>query len=787
MKNILPILSANLRGGKGQAINLLIFTLIAALLLNLGLLLTMAFDDFFDERSEALHAPHYALIEEKRLFTPEQEDYLRNHDGVTEVERETAVSFLTDISYNGGNMSARFTFLNADKTRAMNPLTLTDGKAPAGSDEICLPSLFKAGGGYQLGDDFSVEIAGKTFTFKICGFTEEILFGSLNGQAYQVYVSDSGYNAVLAQKPESECVVLRARLQDPADSEALLLDQAREFFVQADVSGADGGFVADGSSYVIAQDWNGAKLFRTMMSRITATVLVMFAAVIVLVSLLVVRFRIRNSIEESMTNIGALKAVGYTGRQLLGATVLQFFLIALVGVLAGIGLSYAILPTVSRILEMQTALVWKQGFDVTSSLISLVAILLATLAVTWLSAGRIRKLQPLTALRQGLITHNFKKNHFPLDRSRGPLSWLLALKSILQSKGQMVMIFIIVTAVSFAASAGLSLYDNMGVHPDMFAKLLGGEMPDAAFVADTPDNAVRVRDFIEETGDARKVFYYQNSDIMIDDIQVNNIVSDGFSQFEGTLLYEGRYPQHDNEICVSGILSENKGIKIGDVVTVKDTDYLTVGLIQTVNGNNGMASAMTIPGMRRIQPNYRTQEIYAYLNDNAKTVGFIDEVNAEFPGNFETVVNLDELMDAQLTVYGDIFFAVAIALVAITALVIFLVLYLMLKTVILRRRRELGIQKALGFTTAGLMNQLALYFIPVIALGVAAGGLLGIFGFNSIFVSLTRSMGIMTASMPAPIPLTIVTCVALVAVAYAFAMLIAARIRKISAYALVSE
>jgi hypothetical protein len=72
----------------------------------------------------------------------------------------------------------------------------------------------------------------------------------------------------------------------------------------------------------------------------------------------------------------------------------------------------------------------------------------------------------------------------------------------------------------------------------------------------------------------------------------------------------------------------------------------------------------------------------------------------------------------------------------------------------------------------------------VIALGVAAGGLLGIFGFNSIFVPLTRSMGIMAASMPAPIAATIVMCAGLVAVAYAFAMLIAWQIRKIPAYAL---
>jgi putative ABC transport system permease protein len=422
-----------------------------------------------------------------------------------------------------------------------------------------------------------------------------------------------------------------------------------------------------------------------------------------------------------------------------------------------------------------------------TSSVAFTLILLAVLVVTWFSARRIRTLQPLTALRQGLMTHSFKKNHFPLDRSRGPLSLLLATKSAVQAKGQTVTIFIIVVALSFAATAGLAAYDNLGVHPDTFAKLLSGEMPDAVFFVKDSQDAARVKDSIEDTGEARKIFYYQNFDILIDEMQVNNIAVEDFDLLEGALLYEGRYPKHDNELCVSGALATMEGYAIGSAVTIKNAEYLVVGLIQTINGNSGMAVAMTIPGVLRIQPDYEPREIYVYLTDNTKTAEFIDSIDADLAGELESTINIKELMDVQLSMYGDIFFAVAIVLVAVTALVIFLVLYLMLKTVILRRRRELGIQKALGFTTLQLMNQFALYFIPVITVGVAMGGLLGIFGFDAIFVALTRGMGIMTASMPAPIPPTIAMCAGLVVLSYAFALLIASRIRRISAYALVSD
>ena len=783
MKTILPIVWANLRKGTGQALSLLVFALIAALLLHLGLLLMLGFASFFDQRSEELHTPHYVIYEEKRLFEQSQIEYLRNYPGVTEVESERVISFSANTSYGGGKMPADFIFLDVNGTRNMNNLLLIEGAAPSTDKEICLPYVFRAGGGYQLGDSLTLTAEGRTFSFVICGFTEDIMFGSVNNQMYQVYVTSAGFSALSSQLPRAECMMLRARLQDPLASEDLFNDCARDFFFQTNHDRVD-------SAYVGALEWVGVKLMRTMMPGITAAVLTIFATLIVLVSLLVIRFRIRNSIEENITDIGALKAVGYTGSQLLWATILQFCLVALVGVIMGIGVSYALLPPISHVLEVQTALQWRQGFDLLSSVLTFAFILAAVFVVTWLSAWRIRRLQPLTALRQGLSTHTFRKNRLPLERSRGTLTLLLALKSAIQSKSQMVMTYLIVAAVTLAAAAGLSIYINLGVHPDSFAKLLGGEMPDSVFVLNDPDDMDELRHYVENSGQARKQFTYWNMSVMINNVVVSSIIAEDYSLFEGSLLYEGRYPKHENEVCVSGTLSRIIDAGIGDTIRIKEgietAEYLVVGLIQVVN-NGGIACAMTMPGLYRIQSDFQARELYVYLTDSTMTEEFMRSVETRFNDRLFRSINIYELMNAQLSMYGDIFFVEAVVLFVVTILVIFMVLYLMLKTVILRQRRELGIQKALGFTTFQLMHQFALYYIPVIALGVATGGLLGILGFNSMFVALVQSLGIMTASMPPSVELTILMCIILVVLAYVFALCIAWRIRKVSAYSLVSE
>ncbi|MDR1422343.1 MAG: hypothetical protein LBI64_05700, partial [Coriobacteriales bacterium] len=228
MRSILPITLANLRRAKSQAVSLLAFVLIAALLLNSGLLLMLSFGSFFDERSEALHAPHYVLIEEERLFTQAQLDYLENYSGVTETEHETALFCVGDIAYSNGKMLSHFIFLDASAGRNMNDLTLMEGAVPKTADEICLPYVFKAGGGYALGDVFTITANDQERSFTISGFSEEIMHGSINNQLFQVYLSTLGYDRLAQDMPGATCEVIRVRLHDPSESETLFRDSAQE-------------------------------------------------------------------------------------------------------------------------------------------------------------------------------------------------------------------------------------------------------------------------------------------------------------------------------------------------------------------------------------------------------------------------------------------------------------------------------------------------------------------------------------------------------------------------------
>jgi putative ABC transport system permease protein len=781
MRNIWLVVIANLRKAKGQSISLLFVVFVAAALLNIALLLMLCFGDFFEERARALNAPHYLFVEEKRLYSERQIDYLDDYPGVTEVEIDTAYYFPADFSFNDGVTPGHILFQSTATHSDMDSLTLIEGRNALADNEICLPYLFETGG-YELDDEIEFLSPHGTLTYKISGFYEEVMLGSIYNQTYQVYIANSAYKE-LTSKTKDEFIVLRVQMEDSLQSEALNRDFCKEFLFETSYDGS--GLLRN-----LSLDWSRVKLSRTYMSTITSAVLMISAVLIVVISLLLIRFRIRNSIEENMTNIGSLKAAGYTGTQVLLATVLQFSGTALVGTLIGIGVSYIVLPAVSQVLEQQTALQWHQGFDLVCFALTLLIILSTVLVVTLVSARKMRALPPLIALRLGLSTHTFQRNHFPLQSSRGPLSWLLALKRITQSLWQMGMVFIVITALSFAAVASVTIYDNLGNRSDSFAKLLFGEIPDAGFFAKTPQYAEDVFKFIKEDSSVRKVFYHQNANVMINDTPVIASVTEDFSQYEGTLLYKGRYPKHENEVCIASSLISVGNLKIGDTITITgwgtSKEYLVVGLIQTVS-NNGLACALTAEGVLRMQPSFEFFEMYVYLHDTDNSAEFVDKIVANHGDSIALSIDYNEFMDVQLGTYSKIFFWVALVLVIVTTLLVFLVLYLLLKTVILRRWREFGIQKSIGFTTLQLMNQLALYIMPVIVLGTVAGGLLGTFGFNPLFVLIAGNMGIMTASMPVTLGPTIVVCVLLIILSYLFVMAITRKIRKVSVRTLIVE
>ena len=132
-------------------------------------------------------------------------------------------------------------------------------------------------------------------------------------------------------------------------------------------------------------------------------------------------------------------------------------------------------------------------------------------------------------------------------------------------------------------------------------------------------------------------------------------------------------------------------------------------------------------------------------------------------------------------------FAVMLMVLIITVIVVVMILYLVIKTMIIKRKKEFGVMKAIGYSTIQLMNQISISFLPVIITGVVIGGVLGYFFTNPMLSVLLSSAGVKRLDFIIHLPTILMLCVGIFILAYIVSMLVSLRIKKISAYGLITE
>lgn len=780
--NIVNLAWANIKKGKSAAISLFILIFIAGLLLNIGMTVIFKINTFYDDKVKELHDSHLSMIMSSSDYEPSKGDFLKSYSGVSESEMESILLMSTaKFRYGNSEMNQSAALLNADANRTIAPLKLMEKIDLSNEPDIYLPYSFKVSGGYKLADTFTITYQEKEYRYHVAGFFEATMLGTTNTTLMKYFLPDPEYRQLSDQLGgEAKGTFISAILKDSTQSARLLQDY-NKLYPRLNEEWK--------SSFFWSMDIEMMKSVSTMTIHIVAMILVAFAAIIVLVALIVIKFRVTNSIEDGIVNIGVLKAVGYTSRQIMYSIILQFMLITFIAGIVGVAASYMVMPVFGGVISSLSGLLWIQSFNIGINLTSILIVAVLVLTVTLFSSMRIRKLHPIAALRGGIMTHSFKKNLFPLDKAMGGLNFMLACKTMMANSRQNIMIAMIMAAVTYASVFSIVLYYNVVTDKTAFVHLVGAETSNVIVQSKSGMDSEKLITAIEQMDGVEKTAILDFISMQIDGQPFYMNISDDYSKLENQAVYEGRYPQYDNEIAISWAVSQLLHKKIGDTVMVEEGDagypFLITGLSQSIS-NMGQLTSVTLAGIRQLIPDYTGTMINVYLKgtDNAS---FIENIKTQYGDLAVEYSDVDETITSQSSVYISAVFAVMVLVLTVTVLVVVLILYLVIKTMILKRKREFGIFKATGYTTLQLMTQIMFSFVPIVITGVTIGGVLGIQYTNSMLTLLLSGAGIHNAQFMIEVPLIIGLCIGLVLLSYLVSMIVARRIKGISAYELITE
>jgi len=777
MQKMIILVRGNIKKNKGQMISMLLIIIVAALLLNIGALSFYNFGLFFDEKAEQLNAPHVTIFISKDAYRPAHEDFLRSDPPVTQTNTEE-VLYMPGccFAFGDGKLAQNIIFQNAGLDRDMAPLSIVVEEAELAKNSLYAPYILQSGGGYELGDTITLEYMNQEYDFRISGFVEDIMLGSTNMSIIGFYMPEPLYKRFMADGLALPAVMLSAQLTDQRLSD--------------DVVEGYNAFFSEEDSVLGGMPITLVKLARSFSANIAAMIIVAFALIIISVALIVIRFRISDNIRDDIKDIGALKAVGFTSRQVKTVILLQFLGITTLGSLLGIAISYLAVPMLSTIFSAQTGLPWHQGFAPATSAVCLAIILIAVAINVLHSSRQLNSLEPIIAISGDMKTRSFKKNFFRLEKTKGNLQFILARKLIMQKLGQNIMIALIIAAVTFASAFGLVLFYNMAVNTDIFIGTVAGEVCSLGVSSLSNLNTARLCEEIGAMQGVRKAIIFDDIGTIINEEAYVASITEDFSELEGQLLYFGSYPQSADEVAVGGAIIERYGKTVGDTVVIrkgnKDAEYIISGLIQSGN-NIGRIMLLTTEGVKRIMPDYLPSFIYVYLHEGEDAAAFISLLEDRFGSVIDTPVNLDDLIKGVVGSYLTIIMLMAIIILFITGFIVTLILYFVIKTMISQRRRDFGVQKAVGFTTFQLVQQISLSFMPIVAAGSITGIIAGYLWISPLVSALFRSTGIMKFDMIIAHLWLAILCVGIAVFSYIIAIIISSRTRKISAYSLVTK
>jgi putative ABC transport system permease protein len=744
--------------------------MLSAMLLNIGLVMQFRLGDFFSIRAYELNSAHGASLVVPMEYAQARYEFTRSFEGAEDAEFSQSLFGTGTITINNTARIGTWIIVPYNAEQRLNPPRLIGDGLPLTGNAIYVP-YFMTLDGVQLGDEVTISLDGGEISFTLAGGTEEILFGAMMQTTWRFYVPQARFYELLQAFPDREAGFITVRMENEGDEWRFISDYALEFA---------------GQNMWMTSIAN-ARSARITVPTIAGVIIAVFSLIMLVVGVIVIRFRIIVGIEESMLNIGVLKAMGYSSGQIISSVIVQYGGIALIGGFFGILVSQAVFPVVISVIQPFFALPWRPMFDLPVMAASLGGITLASVLFSYISARCVIRLHPLVALRGGISTHNFKKNPCELEKSRGPLVLILALKNVLMNKKQAAMICLIIFAVTFTAVSGVTAHYNINVNRVEFLRTVNGEMADVMFTLSDESYAEEFRRRMETRPQVERMFRggFQIT-VIVNDFRVVMAIVDDFEFLAGYDLVSGRFPRHYNEIALGASMMDVMGVSIGDWVTVENFAYESAAEFLVTGSTQAMIhqGKMTSEALSRTGVYVGLVWVNVQLASGTDAEEFAAVVLSEESDIVIDAQNMQELIDGIFAPVGAVFAAVTAVVLAAVAAVVMLVLYIVIKTAIVRRRRELGLQKALGFTTLQLMNQIALGLAPAVVLGAAVGSAAGYLGFDAVFVALLRGMGIARVNLPAPLDWTILVFAALIFFAYVISMLVAWRIRKISAYAL---
>lgn len=769
MNHILTLAKNSFKKNLKTLLSFSIILLLSSMFFSSALTINNNFSKEYDKSFNELNTANTFFTIPKIEYNSSILENIKNIDCVNDVAIRKGIKLTIPVKMQDTTQDQETIFYDLTDNGKISKYDVVERSNTHQSNYIYLSNYTYVNSTLKLNDNFTFKYADKNYSFPVSGIIHEMQYGNYSSEILGQFLSRSAYNQLLENNEDKEGIII-------------LIKSNNSYEAYQKIS----KLLNNQQITILNRNYDEqSKNSRLAIPNILVTILSVFSFVILIISLLVSKFKIENSIDEDMSNLGVLKALGYTSKEIMFASILPYILSTLLFSIIGVSLSYLITPTLANIIEIQTGFIWQVKIDFFSnSIVTIVNILLVTI-FTVFAIRKIKRLNPINAIR-GIEENRVVKNHFEIDKTNTSIGFNLALKNYANSKSQNRLLGIVLFFVTFVASFVGILFYNVNLYPKNFVDTLVEEYPNVAILTNTD-----VKIATSKMNGVKNVIYYdENGSITFKDNLIKAFVADDFKNIQNDICYKGKNPQSENEIAVGSKIKEQYNLKLNDYLEISKNGnqkkYKVVGFIQSVN-NSGEVFELTLTGYKKLDVNYSPRTLYVYLNNQVSAEEFIKDIEQNLGENIVTTINYDKSMEAAMDMYISLVSIICIGIIVITILLIYLILYVLISNIITKKRQELGILKSLGYQNRQLILEMIGGFLPSVVAGTVVGLIISKLYMNSIYKILFKAVGAYKISFSYPMIVFLIVVIFLIISTFLIASLIAKKIKKISVYSLIKE
>lgn len=777
------LLKANLKRHKGTLFGIFILTLLVAAALGTVLTVWTNSENYIgSELDRSGYGELTAWVEN----LPDTTGLKNSIEALDEIERAETQSLIYS-NYTANEMESdsegqlityiptenRYRFFNDDLSGyTQQPESILPGEVYVSPSMV---SMF----GIKIGDEitFPIARAGRNLTLTVKGFYEDVYMGSSMIGMKGFLVSESDRTVVLD-------LIHNAGIDALARDGAMLhiFPQEEYHLTVSELNSLlnEQTALAEYTESVHSKETNAG--FMLILQNAFSGILLAFVLVLLFVVLIVLSHSISSTIASDFVNMGILKTVGLDSKRLRLLQLLQYGIPAASGLVIGFLLSVPLGSMIADATLTTTGVLIPKTPSLLFMAIAFILISLLLALFIFIRTRRIGKITPIKAIRgetDGAVAKVTKPAAFGSN-----IHFRLAFRQLLSGKSRYIGAFVVALLLVFFAS----LVGRM----DSWLGSDGKGMMDAFNPA---DHDIGVQSFGELTQEEFEKTILQYTDITdtyvlaMPTATLNGIsyTANVIDQPERFHILEGRTCTADHEIVITEFIAANFGIAIGDTVTVRGDsgsgEYIVSGIYSCAN-DMGDNFGMNREGYLKIGRDHPNLWCWHYfLADSSEKGAITEALESAYGGDIHVHEN------TWPGLFG-IISAMQALLVLMYALVMVFILIVTVMTgskILSIEQKDLGVYKAMGFSTASLQLTFALRFAMVAVLGGLIGTFLAAVVTDPIVSSVMKLAGISNFESHPNFFSVILPMVIVTVLFAAFAGFLAGKIKKVPLTVLVAD